>query len=515
MNKPNKSERITLRLKQAKRRSFVAGLCLITLFWSVLYLPNLRTLPSWYGDEVLTLDIGKALLKGEMANRALYCTFASFNYNYQPAFAYLVGLASSLTAGDILGGRLVSVLIALFTAGIGFWFLGRRFGYGCGLFFALLLLGYSQAIIHYRWIYPHTMVGLGLLAATCLLMRPANPKNDLKAGVFLCLGAGSHLLAIHSVLTSVILRILHPRCWLSIGLPPLLVMAGTLLTLNFLWDGWVLEDLNNLQKTYRTYSQENASGWKWLENVGMFFLQDGFHWAAAAGWVICLKTRAWALSVASLCMVLILTKNRQNLPLFYYQAMVVLPLLAATTAVSARFLLAGFFRRVASPQRKIFRRLVLPLAGACWAASSLPGVLSSKLPVRIHPWVVSDVRDYETAARWLNDRTEPDDLVLCYWNLGWLLECRNADVLMVTAWHGLPAGDNYDPPPARNRFRYPLEISQAKYFVITELDERWAFGQGIVFSFLQDSGVLSWPLVFQSGLVRILQNPVSAGEIPK
>ena len=134
MNKPNKSERITLRLKQAKRRSFVAGLCLITLFWSVLYLPNLRTLPSWYGDEVLTLDIGKALLKGEMANRALHCTFASFNYNYQPAFAYLVGLASSLTAGDILGGRLVSVLIALFTAGIGFWFLGRRFGYGCGLF---------------------------------------------------------------------------------------------------------------------------------------------------------------------------------------------------------------------------------------------------------------------------------------------------------------------------------------------------------------------------------------------
>ena len=121
----------------------------------------------------------------------------------------------------------------------------------------------------------------------------------------------------------------------------------------------------------------------------------------------------------------------------------------------------------------------------------------------------------ETAARWLNDRTEPDDLVLCYWNLGWLLECRNADVLMVTAWHGLPAGDNYDPPPARNRFRYPLEISQAKYFVITELDERWAFGQGIVFSFLQDSGVLSWPLVFQSGLVRILQNPASAREIPR
>ena len=39
----------------------VAGLGLVTLLWSILYLPNLRTSPPWYGDEILTLDIGKAL----------------------------------------------------------------------------------------------------------------------------------------------------------------------------------------------------------------------------------------------------------------------------------------------------------------------------------------------------------------------------------------------------------------------------------------------------------------------
>ena len=515
MDKPNKPKRRSSTLKKTRQNYLAGGLILIALFWSVLYLPNLRTSPPWYGDEILTLDIGKSLIRGEMVNRAMYCTFASFNYNYQPAFAFFVGLGSSLTEGDILGGRLVSVSLALFTAWLGYWFLGRRFGFGCGFFFALLLLGYSQAIIHYRWIYPHNMVGLGLLAATCLLMRPANARKDLKAGLFLCLGAGSHLLALHSVLVSITLRFFRPRCWFSIGLPPLLVMGGTILTINFIWNGWALEDLENLRKTYQAYSQENASGWKWLENIVMFFIQDRFHWAAAVGAAICLRKRTYALALGALCMVFILTKNRQNLPLFYYQAMVVLPLLAAMIAVASRFICNTTFRHIVAFRYKSIRRVLLPFLGVCLALINIPSVLSSKLPVRIHPWVVTEIRDYETAASWLNARTKPSDLVICYWNLGWLLKSQNADVLMVTAWHGLPAGDNYNPLPARDRFRFSLEINKAKYFVITELDERWAYGQGSVFDFLKNSGVFSWPLVFQSGFVRILQNPYFLNDFQK
>ena len=105
MDKPNKPKRRSSTLKKTRQNYLAGGLILIALFWSVLYLPNLRTSPPWYGDEILTLDIGKSLIRGEMVNRAMYCTFASFNYNYQPAFAFFVGLGSSLTEGDILGGR--------------------------------------------------------------------------------------------------------------------------------------------------------------------------------------------------------------------------------------------------------------------------------------------------------------------------------------------------------------------------------------------------------------------------
>ena len=81
MNKPNKPKRLSFNIKKTRQNYLAGGLILIGLFWSILYLPNLRTSPPWYGDEILTLDIGKSLIMGEMVNRAMYCTFASFNYN--------------------------------------------------------------------------------------------------------------------------------------------------------------------------------------------------------------------------------------------------------------------------------------------------------------------------------------------------------------------------------------------------------------------------------------------------
>lgn len=58
------------------------------------------------------------------------------------------------------------------------------------------------------------------------------------------------------------------------------------------------------------------------------------------------------------------------------------------------------------------------------------------------------------------------------------------------------------------RFRYHLDIHNANFFVITQLDELWAFQQKSVPFFLNTSGVLTWPIVFQAGTVRVLKNPI-------
>ena len=141
------------------------------------------------------------------------------------------------------------------------------------------------------------------------------------------------------------------------------------------------------------------------------------------------------------------------------------------------------------------------------AILQFPIVIDGRLPVRITPWVVSSSSDYESAARWLNQNTRPQDLIITYWNLGWLLHAKTADILTTAAWAGYPAGDYFPTPPDHARFRYPANLKQAKFFAITELDERWAFAQGQVMTFLQGSGVQTWPLIFQTGCIKVLANP--------
>lgn len=494
--------------QRLRRRFFLLGAGVILLFWGLLYLPNLRTAPNWYGDEILTLDIGKALVKGQLANRAVYCTFFSPTYNYQPEFAFLTGLFSRLTGGDILGGRLFSTLVGLLTGLTGFYLVSRKRGFLWGVLFAVTLLGYSQAVIHYRWIYPHNAVGLGILGCCLLLLRPARPRGDWKAGVFLAIGAGSHLLAIHATALALLCRLKRPRSWLPVGLPPLLVICGSLLFVWLHFHGWLSEDLKALREIYSRYSDENGGGMRKFFNFLNFFLQDPFHMTAFAGCLLCLRKRTYMVGFMALGLTFLLTQNRQNLPLFYYQAMIVFPLLALAITFGLQFLSALIVRVCSLP--RLARRtipLVLITLALALGATNLPAVLSGNVTTRITPWVISSPGNYDEAAKWLNERTTPDDLVITYWTLGWLLKCRTADVLTACAWSGRPAGDYFPTPPSRERFRWNADIQSAKYFVLTDLDFRWALAQGEAMKAVEQAGVPGWPVVFSCGTTQVFENP--------
>ena len=506
MNKPiHPTAKVLIKLR---RHIVLTCLGLILFVWSILYLPNLRTSPPWYGDEIFSLDIGKSLTHGELVNRALYCTFFSYDANYQPAFTFLVGIASRLTDGDILGGRFFSVLIGLATATTGFWFLHRRYGFFCGLSCALLLLGYAQSIIHYRWIYPHNMVGLGLLGAVGLLMRPARLSNDWKAGVFLTLGAGSHFLGISAAAFMGFFRYKHPKSLLVVLLPPILLLIFTFGWVSWIYKDWPTKDFINLLGIYNRHSIQNGSGFKVLVNFYNFFLQDYYHLISFFAILFCLRRRSYTLSLSALGLCLLLLRNRQNLSVFYYQAMIVLPILSATNAT-------GFYRIISLISNKFrlgklslrYARAGLFISCLFFCLANVPNVIFGHLPVRIIPYVVKDIPSYDATAKWINERTSPDDLVVAHWNFSWLLHCRNPDILMCTAWVGLPGGDVFDPPPPHERFRYPSGIEYAKYFVINEQDEIWTFYQPYVSTVLQDFKVFTWPLVFQSGSMKVLKNP--------
>ena len=494
--------------RRLRHLCFLIGAGVIFLFWVMLYLPNLRTAPNWYGDEILTLDIGKSLAKGDLANRAVFCTFFSPTYNYQPEYALLTGLFSLMTGGDILGGRLFSTLVGFLTALTGFYFISRKRGFLWGVLFAVTLLGYSQAVIHYRWIYPHDAVGLGILGACLLLMRPARPAGDWKAGAFLAIGAGSHLLAIHATALAVICRLKRPRSWISVALPAFLVLCGSLLFVWLHFRGWLWEDLKALGQIYSRYSDENGRGIRKFFNFLNFFLQDPFHMTALAGCLLCLRRRTYMVAFIAMGLAFLLTQNRQNLPLFYYQAMIFFPLLALAITFGMQFLSALAVGILGLP--KAVRRgipLFLIAAALALGAQNLRAVWSGNLPTRVAPWVISSPADYQESAKWLNAHTEPQDLVIAYWTLGWLLHCRTADVLTACAWSGRPAGDYFPTPPSRDRFRWDADIRAAKYFVLTDLDVRWALAQGEALKNVEAAGVNGWPVVFSCGTTRVFENP--------
>lgn len=494
-------------MRKLRLRMLAIGMGLIVVFWAALYLPLLRTSPPWYGDEFFTLNVGLPMTHGKLTNRALYSTFFSYAFNYQPCFTFLVGLFSRITADDILGGRFLCTLIGLGTALTGFWFLHRRFGFFCGLFFAICFLGYPQSIIHYRWIYPHGMVGWALIAAVGLLMRPARLPQDWKVGLVLILGVASHLLGVYATIAAGFCRLLRPKSWLPVTLPSALFLLLVFLGLNSLLKGWPAQDLSHLLRNYEADSEVSGRGFSLIHNFANFFFQDYFHISALLGFFVCLRRRSYMLCIAAFIMSFFLLRNRQNLTFFYYQVMVILPILAGLVAVGISGLM-GFAKRRFLLGKGVVRavQVLLCIFFLFLGFRQLPSVLEGRLPVRISAWVVDSIPDYEAAAKWLNRETNPNDLVIAHWNLGWMLHCRNADVLMATAWSGLPAGNFFDPPPARERFCYPLDIQNAKFFVITHLDELWAFQQKSVPFFLNTSGVLTWPIVFQAGTVRVLKN---------
>jgi len=319
-------------------------------------------------------------------------------------------------------------------------------------------------------------------------------------------------LAIHAVVASLLCRLFRPRSWLPIILPTPATFFITIIFIYARYGNWVFEDLFALREMYARYSTENAAGLKAINNLLVFFLQDWTHVAVLLSIPFCLNNSSYKFVLVGIVVLFLLVKNRQNLPLFYYQALAIYPILIAIFAVGCRFFLKRMRQILCKMGWKPFPTKSLlrwsPVLGALVIGlTNLHALAKDRLPIKIMPWVVQSYKDYEAAAIWLNKETSKENLVIVHWNLAWLLKAKTADVLMAAAWAGYPAGDYFPSPPAKNRFVYPADIEQAKYFVVTELDENWTFHQGQTRLFLASTTLKNWPLIFQATKVKIFKNP--------
>jgi hypothetical protein len=499
-------------LKFHRRFNLLASTLLLAV-WALLYLPHLRTSPSWYGDEGLALTAGLNLIRGIPAHGSFWNTFWNAYAPYQPGYELLIGWASALAGNDILGGRFVNALLALATA-FALAFGGRKImGPILALGSALLFLTYEQSVIHFRWIFTHNLIALGFAIAFPALCGKRTLRADLTAGFGLALGALALPLALYGFLAAALLVIRHPRSWIPVLAPYATVTLASLATALILFPGtgFLWTDLRDTAAFYANASRENSGGLGVFTNLLRFFIQDGFHAIGFLMLLVCLRGKTFALGFGGLVIAFLLLQNRQNLTIFYYQAILLTPLLALACGAGLHKLL-GLLRKTGSRLRwpRLAIRFAPLFVSTIFFLSILPASLRGTLVPRIAYWTTQSIPEVEAAAAWINSRTSPDDLVLCHQNIAWLLHARTADHLQATTWLGHETWP-FKTPLRRDQFRFAPDPAEARFVVIADIDRRWTFAQPNVFKLLERYESENWPVVWSGEHYIVIENPVAVG----
>ena len=480
----------------------------IFLVWAALYLPHLRTSPHWYGDETLTHYCSLWFSRGQPIHYALWNTFWSPHFPYQPIYCLVAGLFAQATGGDIIGSRFFNTLLALGVALIILRFGIRVLGIPAAFFASLLFLTYDQSIIHFRMVYAHNAVALGFLVACLFVCRRPSRRADLSAGLGLLVAAGAHPLFIHGALCSGLARLKRPRSWLPLALPSAIYLLITLSVLYFHFGDVLRHDLAQLYQTYtsRSGSDGGGGGWQTPLNIANFVTQDWFHIGAFLGLLACCNRRYYKIAIFVGGIGFLLLQNRQNLTLFYYQAVIFLPLMCLAWGVLVRQLFVW--------SRPIWDSRTAWSIGR-WAPCLLPFVLlvlmeptvvKRQLRPRDYYWTTQSIGEVETAAKWVNDHSTPIDLVICNQNIAWLLHSQTAWYLQVVTWYGLPT-QGYELGNPREKFRYDSSLERAKYVVIGDIDQRWTIGQPNVIKLFETMQREQWPVVWRGQFYLIAANP--------
>jgi hypothetical protein len=487
---------------------------ILLVVWGICYLPHLRTSPGWYGDEFITMMGGRAILDGSFFNRALKYSFFSTYTNYQPPGLILYVLFSKIfSGGDILGARFLSTLLGLSISLLVLFVFSHRGKAWVGFAAALTILVAPQSVIHFRWVYPHYFVSLGVvLIALALDGRPSS-KKDWLIGVGCGIAAMGHLLAAHVIVAALIARGLSPRSWLRIGIPPAMAFLFSLSLGYYASGGQLFLDLQELAAGYSGDSGRSTLTGKFL-SIYHYFSTDWLHEFLFLSFFGLALMRKWGVLVFTALISFAIIQNRPELPVFYYQSMVFIPALCINLFLCLQGADKWLKEKFAdNPMRLagISAAFVIP---ALMIPSAIAGSVAGSLKSRNAYWVAPSAADIETSTTWINEHSGPDDLIISYWDAGWLLKRKWTDPMQCAIWSYGNFPYFYNRLRDHAEFVFPADFSKAKYVLIGTLDMRWTYGQGTIPKLLEEQKLQTWPVVYSTPTTAVVQNPRTINGTP-
>lgn len=479
-------------------------LVLLTILMLAAYLRLVHVAdnPGWYTDEATHLDILQHRLAGE--TQYLAVTQSVLLFSRLPLFTAVLVPVATLFGVSMTMLRMVTGCLGVLSVGLMYGMVRSGLGdQALALLSALLLAIYPAAVLYSRFGFSYNLLVPLLLLTLWGLGRYGENGRSLPLLLSaICLGLGlvTDLLAMAFV--PVWLGIVAWCNWrdlwwsgLLLALPFGLVTAVSLLTVPnaFLFDWqFVFSRLSPGLSQQLALLLENGTMllsqniWLALGVVGLFFLQP-------AAWRIRVLAFVWVPFV-------ILGRTTPLFSLSFYYMIPFLPFAALGVASLVMVLLRFVWSRPVWV-RGIVVGLLVGLVG--WQVGQVVGEVNGRFTTAIDPFLLS-AADVEAAATFVNERIEPDDLVIGSPTVLWMLNGRSADFQMMVAAKDI-ATPHLPANLPRERWAFAPTVQQAKFIVVDTLWQRWAVPHVPGLSeTLAD--VETWPIVFEVGEIQVYEN---------
>jgi len=540
-----------------KTKWFWVGLIAL---WAVLFLPNLRTNPGWYGDEGEWMEKSWTYIHGTPRVGPVKMDFI-FPYPYPPGYMLVNGVLLRVFGNDIVVARALGAVTALAAAGLLVW-IGTRlrdetFGFLCGAAF----LVYVEANMNFRWVRSHPLAGTLALASIGFLVRYVQEKrlrDAALAGLLCALATGTNYFT-YPLIGAVVVTVAvvngrqwkEGRAWGHVAIAG--AAAGAYAGLFVLWycaaHGWgeLMAQVGRLTSIANNEVRPTIWGevMRFGENIwNLGFRTPTLGWPGKDVWLMIATAgmlwlpvrqnkwlRAWVPFWLLVLMYGVFMKLN-NVPFFFYPATIFLPLLAIGFAGAVTWV-GEWASRVAKPAAVAVPAVVLLVFGV----ASLRGAWGA-FDNKIAPWTQHLPAEAEAALRYVNAHTAPDDVVILPKQIYWLAKTERKSMLAYCSRYD--GGINDMPVPVlipRELYWFDCRLENAKYVVMASgvdqqqrpvgidliygrglngvaetvsqmVREKWrvvyAGGQGVAYAPV-GSGV-SWPVVV-GGEYLVLANP--------
>ncbi|MCG3149316.1 MAG: hypothetical protein PCFJNLEI_02776 [Verrucomicrobiae bacterium] len=492
--------------------------------WALLYLPNLRTSPNWYGDEGEWMEKCWQLANGHARIGPVANDFV-YPYPYPPLYMWANGALLRIFGNDVVVGRAFGVVTALAAAFVLYW-IGRQlkdewFGALC----AAALLVYENADVNFRWVRSHPLTGTLALAAAGFCIRYLREKQlrDLAwAGILTTLATGCNYYAVGMIpgVIAVAVWVNWRRwrewpAWRDVGVATLTTGAFGLILL-----GWYLATqggVDHLREQVRLMMgmTDSTPFGTILTRIGKFLFdtptaivagkptsKDWWLVAAAIGLVAFpeKKLRVW-LVVWVLLLMWPIFKRQDNVSWFFYPAMMFLPLLAL--GVGGALYQAGKLAGLAL--KKELPGYLPAVVLVIWFVPTLNGA-TGHFNTMIDGFAQHSIPEAEAALEFVNANTTAKDFVLVPKQIYWLVkDARKSMISHCGPYAGRPNG-TWPVPIPRSVYWFDCRWEEAKYVVLASGVDSQGQGRGIdlVYTMNVSGGreILAkmtaerWPVVF-------------------